>query len=61
MKLLDCVKCGAKAYLAMSIRNYCVRCENCDSHGAWKETEVEAEKDWNRRNGGQSKAPQLLT
>ena len=28
----------------------CVRCENCDSHGAWKETEVEAEKDWNRRN-----------
>lgn len=50
MKLLDCVKCGAKAHLAMSISGYCVRCENCDSHGAWKETEVEAEKDWNRRN-----------
>ena len=50
MKLLDCVKCGAKAHLAMSISGYCVRCENCDRHGAWKETEVEAEKDWNRRN-----------
>ena len=28
----------------------CAWCEVCDSHGSWKETEVEAAKDWNRRN-----------
>ena len=61
MKLLDCVKCGSSAYMAMSIHNYCARCEVCDNRGEWKATEVEAAKDWNRRNGMQSKAPQLLT
>lgn len=50
MKLLNCVKCGSNAYMVMSIRNYCVRCEACDNHGEWKETEVEAAKNWNMRN-----------
>jgi len=36
--------------MAMSIRNYCARCEVCDNHGEWKETEVEAAKNWNMRN-----------
>ena len=50
MKLLNCGKCGSNAYMAMSIRNYCSRCEVCDNHGEWKETEVEAAKNWNMRN-----------
>ena len=50
MKLLNCGKCGYNAYMAMSIRNYCARCENCDNHGEWKETEVEAARNWNMRN-----------
>ena len=50
MKLFDCVKCGASAYMAMSIHNYCARFEVCDNRGEWKATEVEAAKDWNRRN-----------
>lgn len=50
MKLLNCGKCGSNAYMAMSIRNYCARCEVCDNHGEWKETEVEAAKNWNMRN-----------
>ena len=50
MKLLKCVKCGSNAYMAMSIRNYCARCENCDNQGEWKATEVEAAKNWNMRN-----------
>ena len=50
MKLSNCNKCGASSYMAMSIRNYCVRCENCDNHGEWKETEVEAARNWNMRN-----------
>lgn len=50
MKLLKCVKCGSNVYMAMSIHNYCARCEVCDNHGEWKATEVEAAKDWNRRN-----------
>ena len=50
MKLLNCVKCGFNAYMVMSIRNYCVRCEACDNHGEWKETDIEAAKNWNMRN-----------
>ena len=50
MKLLNCVKCGSNAYMAMSIHNYCARCEVCDNHGEWKATEVEAAKNWNMRN-----------
>lgn len=50
MKLLKCVKCGSNAYMAMSIHNYCARCEVCDNHGEWKATEVEAAKNWNMRN-----------
>ena len=50
MKLLKCVKCGSNVYMAMSIHNYCARCENCDNHGEWKATEVEAAKNWNMRN-----------
>ena len=50
MKLSNCGKCGSNAYMAMSIRNYCARCEVCDNHGEWKETEVEAAKNWNMRN-----------
>lgn len=50
MKLSNCDKCGSNAYMAMSIHNYCVRCEACDNHGEWKETEVEAAKNWNMRN-----------
>ena len=50
MKLLNCVKCGFNAYMVMSIRNYCVRCEACDNHGEWKETDIEAAKNWNMQN-----------
>ena len=50
MKLLNCGKCGSNAYMAMSIHNYCARCEACDNHGEWKATEVEAAKNWNMRN-----------
>lgn len=50
MKLLNCGKCGSNAYMAMSIHNYCARCEVCDNHGEWKATEVEAAKNWNMRN-----------
>ena len=50
MKLLNCVKCCSNAYMVMSIRNYCVRCEACDNHGEWKETDIEAAKNWNMRN-----------
>ena len=50
MKLLKCVKCGSNAYMAMSIHNYCARCEVCDNHGEWKATEVEAARNWNVRN-----------
>ena len=54
MKLLNCGKCSSNAYMAMSIRNYCSRCEVCDNHGEWKETEVEAAKNWNMRNNESS-------
>ena len=54
MKLLNCGKCSSNAYMAMSIRNYCSRCEVCDNHGEWKETEVEAAKNWHMRNNESS-------
>lgn len=50
MKLSNCDKCGSNAYMAMSIHNYCARCEVCDNHGEWKATEVEAARNWNMRN-----------
>lgn len=37
MRLKNCAKCGASAHMAMSIHNYCARCEECDNHGEWKE------------------------
>ena len=54
MKLSNCNKCGASSYMAMSIRNYCVMCENCDNHGEWKETELEAAKNWNMETMSQA-------
>ena len=50
MRLWNSGKCGSNAYMAMSIRNYCSRCEVCDNHGEGKETGVEKRKNWNMRN-----------
>ena len=55
MRPLDC--CDGECAIVNGCQVGGYKCARC---GEWKSTEVEAAKDWNRRNGGQSKAPQLL-